>query len=153
MGDKMATSSVLIFATIGGALFGWLSYYIYAYFISFTGTWIKGKATPKEFRIILAWASIPSIAGLILLIPELFIFGDDLFRSELSSSDLLYTISYKIFAMIDIVLGIWTLIILIKGTALIQGFGIGKAILNIFLPLLLLIVLILIIVFIVFIIQ
>jgi len=137
-GDNMSTMLVLTYAIIGGALFGWISYYIYAFFLSITGKWINGKAEPNQFRTVLAWASVPTLSSLILLMPELLIFGDDLFRSELSNSDLLYQILYSTFVLIELVLGIWTLVISVKGISIIQEFGIGKSILNLFLPALLL---------------
>jgi hypothetical protein len=138
-GDNMSTMAVLSFAIIGGALFGWISYYLYAFFLSITGKWLNGRAEPQQFRTVLAWASVPTISSLLLLIPELLIFGDDLFRSELSNSELSYTLLYGIFSLIEMVLGIWTIIITVKGISIIQEFGIGKSILNLFLPALLLI--------------
>lgn len=134
MGDKMSTASVLLFALIGGALFGWITYYLYAFFMSFTGKWIKGKAEAPQFRTVIAWSLIPSVASLILLIPELLVFGDDLFKSELSSNELWYVLLYSFFGLVELVLGIWTLIILVKGVSIIQDFGIGKSILNVLFP-------------------
>ncbi|MEC3908579.1 YIP1 family protein [Tamlana sp. 2201CG12-4] len=81
MGDNMSTPYVLLLTFFLGGLLGWVSYYIYAWALSFTGGWLDGKAESDKFRTIIAWALVPSIASLILLIPEVIILGDDLFRS------------------------------------------------------------------------
>jgi len=134
MGDNMSTLSVLGITIIFGGLFGWIAYYIYAWALSVTGEWLNGKSDPSQFRTIIAWSLIPSICTLILLVPEVIIFGDDLFRSEPFNESLLNTISWIMFGVIEIILAIWTLVILVNGISLIQNFGIGKSILNMILP-------------------
>ena len=134
MGDNMSTAAVLGFAIILGGLFGWVTYYIYAWGMSVTGEWLSGKSEPSKFRTIIAWALIPSICSLILLVPEVIIFGDDLFKSEPINESLFNTISWIVFGLIEIGLAIWSTVILVKGISLIQNFGIGKSILNMILP-------------------
>lgn len=149
MGDNMSTISVLLYAFILGGLLGWISYYIYSWAMSFTGNWLDGNAIPSKFRTILAWALVPSIASLILLIPEFIFFGDDLFRSVQQDQSMISSIGWMVFGFIELGLGIWTAVILVIGIKLIQGFGTGKAILNMILPGLLIILPILIIYFLV----
>jgi hypothetical protein len=134
MGDNMSTVAVLGVAIIFGGLFGWMTYYIYAWAMSVTGQWIKGESNSSQFRTIIAWALIPSICSLVLLGPELIVFGDDLFKSEPVNDSSLDGISWIIFGVIELTLGIWTMIILVKGISLIQNFSIGKSILNMILP-------------------
>lgn len=140
MGDTMSTASVLLISVLVGGLIGWISYYIYAWALSFTGNWIKGAAEPETFRTVIAWSLVPSIATLILLIPELIIFGDDLFKSELSDVSMVKGIGLVAFGIFELALSIWSLVILVIGTKIIQGFGTGKAILNVFLPILVLVI-------------
>nr|WKN34196.1 Yip1 family protein [Tunicatimonas sp. TK19036] len=134
MGDKMPTIGVLAMAIIFGGALGWITYYIYAWGMSATGKWLKGNAEPSEFRTIIAWALVPTVCSLILLVPELMIFGDDLFRSQISNTSTFYSIMWSVFGVLEIILGIWTMVILIKGISLIQKFNTGKSVLNMILP-------------------
>ena len=134
MGDDMSTIEVLTIAIISGALFGWITYYIYAWAISVTGRWLNGKSKPAHFRTIIAWALVPSICSLILLVPEVMIFGDDLFKSEPINQSLFLDISLISFLVLKITLSTWSMVIVVKGISLIQNFGIWKSILNMILP-------------------
>lgn len=147
MGDKQSTFFILMIAIIVGGMFGWLSYYFYAWLLKVTGKWLGGIAEFEDFRTVIAWSLIPSICTLVLLVPELIIFGDDIFKSELSDPNLFSTLMLMVFGLLELTLGIWTLIIFIKGVALIQKFNIGKAILNMILPVFVILIPILLIVF------
>lgn len=145
MGDDLDTWLVLTISIIAGGLFGWISYYIYAWAMSETGKWLKGKANSEKFRTILAWSLVPTIVSLLLIFPELIIFGDDLFKSEISNNSTVLSYSYIFFGLLELILGIWSLVILVKGIAIVQDFTIGKSILNLIFPALIFIVPILII--------
>ncbi|TGE21080.1 Yip1 family protein [Hymenobacter metallicola] len=134
MGDKMPTATILLMAVIGGGLFGWVSYFIYAWLLSATGRWLQGSASSANFRTVIAWALVPSVVSLLLVIPETVIFGDDLFKSEPVNDSTFNNVMWLVFGLLQMTLGIWTLVILIKGTALLQNFTIGKSLLNLLLP-------------------
>jgi len=125
---------VLPIAIVLGLLLGWITYYMYAFVLSIAGEWIGGKSQPKEFRTIIGWALIPLISTLILLIPQVLIFGDDLLLEDYDNESVLLTMTYLGFIILEFVLGIWSLIIFVKGIMIIQGFGLGKSILNMILP-------------------
>ena len=63
----------IIASIVGGALFGWISFYIYSSLIRFTGKWLNGHADTDSILRVLTYASIPSITGLILVIPKLLV--------------------------------------------------------------------------------
>lgn len=134
MGDKMSTITVLVMALVGGGLFGWITYYFYGWLLSVTGRWISGNGSAANFRTVIAWALIPSIFTLLLLLPELLIFGDDLFRSERTNTSTFHDVIWIVFGLLEAVLGTWTIVILVKGVSLVQNFAAGKAIVNILLP-------------------
>jgi hypothetical protein len=149
MGDNQSTIFILIIAIIAGGLFGWISYYFYSWLMKVSGKWMDGKATFDEYRTVVAWSLIPTVSSLVLLVPELMIFGDDLFRSEMSDPTVAKGIIMICFGLLEMSLGIWTLVILVKGVSLIQNFGTGKAILNVFMPVFILLIPILLIVLVV----
>ena len=140
------TLLVMIASIILGGLFGWLSGYIYAALLSWTGGWLNGNGTSNQFLTVVAWSSVPSICSLILLIPKFLIPGYGITPFDIHDLFSFTNISYLIVEGISLALTIWTIIILVKGVMLIQRFNTGKGILNAILPLLVLIIPILIIV-------
>lgn len=133
-GDTMELWAVLTLAFVLGGLFGWIGYYMYAWGMRVTGNWLDGKATTEQFRTVLAWSLVPAIGSLVLLIPELFVIGEELFKSEPDVYSNAIAYSYILFGLLEITLGIWSIVILVKGIAIIQKFSVWKALLNAFLP-------------------
>ena len=153
LGDTTSTLAILTIAVVIGGSLGWITYYIYAWGMSATGNWIGGTAEPDRFRTIIAWALIPSLGSLVLLFPEIFIFKEDLFKSVPVNTSMFNNIMWFVFGMSEFILGIWSLIILVKGIIIIQNFKVGKAILNLFLPGLIIISVILFIVLLIYVMK
>lgn len=139
MGDKYSTVSVLLMAFVMGSLFGWLTYYVYAWGMSATGRWLGGRTDAPTFRTVIAWSLVPSICTLLLLVPELLLFGDDVFREVPESGILGISPASLLLSLVQAAMGAWSLTILVTGTALVQDFRGGRALLNVLLPGLLLI--------------
>lgn len=68
-GNEMPFWAVLLVVLIAGAFFGWISYFILAALISFTGKWIGGEGNTGSIMTMLAYASIPFIFSLALFLP------------------------------------------------------------------------------------
>lgn len=124
---------------VGGAAIGWISYFISAWIMHLFGSaFLGGTATAKDFRIVVAWANIPSIGSIFitLLIYLLYGFEINSFTSTISDTEM-----YIIMVLNVIILGliIWSAILNIIGTMYIQNFGVGKAIANVILPIIVLI--------------
>jgi len=138
LGDQVPLFVVLIIGIIAGAIFGWISYYIYAALISWTGKWLKGQGNTTSLLRMISYATIPSIIVLILYIPKIILFGNGIFQRDFdvfeSGNGILYEIIYLIFLLIEIVLGVWTLVIFVIGISEVQKISIGKSILNLILP-------------------
>ena len=134
MGDTMDTWLVISIAVFTGGLFGWIGYYIYAWALSETGKWLDGKASSEKIRTVIAWSLVPAVVALLLIIPELVILGDDLFKSEMGAYPQLTIYVIYFFGILEIVLSIWSIVILVAGLKVVQSFGTGKAILNLILP-------------------
>ena len=84
----------------------------------------------------MAYAYIPSILSLILLVPELSIYGVEVFKTDgdIISAGVSYNILFYSALIIEVILGIWTVILLIIGVAEAQKFSIGKSVVNLLLP-------------------
>lgn len=142
MGDNLPLIAVLAICIIGGGLFGWISYYIFAALISWTGNWLKGKGDTDSLLRMISHAMIPLIAAMILFIPQILVFGNELFQSDINvySTGLLSTLIYYFIFFIELSVSIWTIVLVVIGISEVQKFSIGKSILNMILPLLLIVV-------------
>ena len=142
IGDKLSLMAVLAICIILGGLLGWITYYIYAVLMSWTGKWLKGKGDTNSLLRMMSHAMIPSIIALILLIPQIAIFGNGIFQSDIDvyGSGLLSIIIFYFTLFLEITLGIWTIVLFIIGISEVQKLSIGKSILNMILPGLIIIV-------------
>ena len=133
----------LAIVIVGGAIYGIAVTYLYTWLMSIVGKWMNGTGDPLKFRMVSAWASVPSIGNLILLIPSLYIFRQEAnlaisnFSDSYFDSGNIYLIAIGLFSFI---LKTWSAVIAIGGIAELQGFGYGKAILNAILPVLIIII-------------
>lgn len=133
-GDTMSTTGVLLLALVGGGLFGWATYLLYAWGMRVTGQWLGGRSDYDTFRIVLAWALVPSITTLLFLVPEVAVFGDSLFKSDLEIHSLASRTLAIASGLAQLVLSIWTFVILLRGIMLVQNFSVGRALANMLLP-------------------
>jgi len=142
MGDTLSIEVVILLCIVIGALFGWLSYYIFAALLNWTGKWLKAKGNIDSLLRVIAYALIPSIFSLLLLIPQIAIYGNELFKSDgdVSSAGLIPNIIVYSSIFIEFVLAIWSLVLIVIGISEVQKLSIGKSILNLFLPVIVVIV-------------
>jgi len=136
MGDNISLPIVITICILIGGLMGWIGYYIYAAMMNWTGKWFNGQGDTKSLLRMMSYAMFPSIITLVLLIPQIAIFGNGIFQSEID----LYVngfssmIAFCIFIFVEIVLTIWSVVIFVIGISEIQKISIGKSILNMILP-------------------
>lgn len=129
-------------AVVIGVLFGWLSFYLYSGVLSIIGrSLLGGKARSKQFRTVLAWSSIPSSVSIIFSILVIAIYGAEAYN-KFDAQDVTEVIVFAIAGLAQVGLGIWSLVITVQGTMLIQDFKLGKALVNVLLPVVSLIILI-----------
>lgn len=135
--DSMGLIGIILISVVAGGLFGWISYYIYAALLSWSGKWLDGKGNTDAILRVIAYAMIPSILAIVFLIPQLLINNNPVFQSDgnTNAGIILNIISYGC-AIVQVVLGIWTIVLCVVGLSEVQKLSIGKAILNFFLPIL-----------------
>lgn len=125
---------LLIGMLLGGGALGWISYFIAAWFLYLFGAaFLNGKATAKDFRVVIAWSNIPSMATVIVYVLMYVLYGFEVngFMPNLSNTEY-YTIMGLNLVSIGLIL--WSLALNIIGIMHIQKFGMGKALANILLP-------------------
>ena len=138
LGDKMSLWGIIMLCIVVGGLLGWISYYIYAGLISWTGKWLKGEGDSSSILRILSYALIPIIVALIFLVPQIGIYGKEIFKSDgdITSAGLIPNVIFYGTMILEFVLAIWTIVLCVVAVAEVQKFSIAKSILNLILPVL-----------------
>ena len=136
MGDNLPLLAVVLICIILGGLFGWITYYIYAALMSWTGEWLGGKGDTKSLLRIISYGMFPSIVALLFLIPQIALFGNEIFQSDIdiSNSGFFSIITFYLTSSLEVVLGLWTIVLLVIGISEVQKISIWKSIFNMILP-------------------
>ncbi|MET7030642.1 Yip1 family protein [Sediminicola luteus] len=142
LGDTLSLWVIIGGCIVLGGLLGWLSFYIYAALLSWTGKWIKGQGNTTSILRVLAYAFIPISLALLLMVPQIGIYGLEIFKSDgdTTSAGMLLNIFYYGALILELVLGIWAFVLCVVGVSEVQKLSIGNAVLNIFLPVLIIVV-------------
>ena len=135
-GDDLSLEVILLMSIFLGGLLGWISYYIYAALLSWTGKWLDGKADTKSILRVCGYATIPTSIALIFVMVQIYFSGIGYFQTE---GFIYYENSmeeYIIWASLisEFILGIWSMIFFIVGISEVQGFSLSRAAVNLFLP-------------------
>lgn len=138
-GDDMGLIGVIAISTIAGGLFGWITFLIYAHLLKWTGSWLNGISNSDNLINIVAYSMIPSIIGLAPVIVQIGFFGNGLFQRDFDPSIQggIGIVLIMITGLLQIILAIYSLVLLVIGISVAQNFSVGKSILNAVLPLLL----------------
>ena len=142
MGDTFSLPTIIGISIAAGGLFGWISTYFYSGLISWTGKWLKGTADTSTILHVLAYAMIPTIISLIFLIPQFATYGVEVYKKDgdIISGGLIINIIFWSSMAAELVLGCWTIYLCVIGISELQQFTIGKAVLNLLLPVLLIVI-------------
>jgi len=138
MGDSFSLEAILFICITFGGFLGWISLYFYAALVSLTGKWLNGIADTYSTLRVLAYAMTPTIFSLPLFLIKILICGNELFKGnpyvdEIGSSTNIIILGILVCEML---LGIWTLILLVIGISELQRMTIWKSILNLIMPVL-----------------
>lgn len=141
-GDNYSLTTIVVGSIISGPIFGIVGLYVGSAILRWTGKWIGGKGEIQDIRTAIAWANIPIIWSLVLWVPELIIFKEEIFTSETPRIDASNTLAvlWLIFAAIEIVLAVWSAVIFLKSLGEAQGFSAWKALGNVLLSVLIIMV-------------
>ncbi len=152
LGENASLLGLIAGCIILGGFLGWLSYYIYAALLNWTGKWLDGKGDTDSIYRILAYAMIPSAISLIFLVPQIAVYGIDLFvkDGDLVNAGIVGNIVFWGAILLEIILGIFTIVFSVIGLSEVQKISVWKAILNLVLPLLIILGPIVIIAFIIY---
>jgi hypothetical protein len=132
LGDKLDWPVLLLIAAVVGPIAGIATLYIGGALLRWTGNWIGGQGSALHIRAAMAWSSVPEIWGLLLWIPALAVFGQELFTSTMPRVEANPSLNIVLlgFAAISLVIGIWQFVVFLKCLGQVQGFSAWKALGN-----------------------
>ena len=120
-GDEMPTEAIIGAACAFGPLGGLLSLWIGSHLIRLTGTWVGGTGAREHIKTAIVWASVPAVFALLLWIPQILLFGSDMFTEETPRIDA-QPMLFSAIALTELVLGIWGFVLLCNTIAEVQGY-------------------------------
>jgi Yip1-like protein len=135
LGDQFGLPAIVAFCLIFGVLGGGLSLYLSGFLIHFSGRWLGGHGSLPEIRTAIAWSSVPKIAALLMIIVQIALLGQENFTSKTPSIDGNAPMIAALLAIsvVEVILGIWSLVLLFKCVGEVQGFSAWKGIGNVLL--------------------
>jgi len=142
LGDKLPLIAVLAVCVFAGGILGWITVYLYGALVAWTGKLLKGVADTSSVVRVMAYGMVPAVCTLFVIVPQIAIFGNDMFKDNGSEfvDGFLASLLFYGAAAIQVVLGVWSTIIIVIGISEVQKLSISKAILNVLLAALAIIV-------------
>jgi hypothetical protein len=133
LGSALSTLGILILAIILAPFYGYISFSIWSWFVTWVGKWFKGHGSFTTIRSAYAWSCVPIVLNIPLWVLMVIIFGHQLFLNFpdahlLPSSQVLLLF---IILIAKVVLAIWSLVIYLNALAEVQKYSVLRAILNV----------------------
>jgi len=133
LGDQLPLPFIFVIVLIAGSIMGMISLYIGGAILRWSGGLMGGRASATEVRAAIAWSAIPTIFATILWVPQLALFGTDLFTSM--APRIYFNPSlYLFFSIVQLVLGLWAFVLLLKTLGEIHGFSAWKGLASLAIP-------------------
>ena len=131
LGDGIPWFYIVLICALIGSLLGIVGLYVFSFLLHWTGKWLDGRASQPLIRAAGAWAQVPIIWGLLLWVPLIALFGQDLFRSGSFGLESNPFSPYlpPILATL-LVLEVWSFVLSLHCLAQVQGFSVWKALGN-----------------------
>lgn len=127
MGDTWPVWAIFGLALTLGALGGVISLYISGAVLGWSGRLLRGHGDSEHVRSAVAWAAIPQLVALALWLPDLVLYGEEMFstyspRMDSNPAPLL------IIGVIQLILSLWALFLLVKTLAEAHRFSAWRSI-------------------------
>ena len=132
----MDLPTLLVMALLVGPLFGILGAYVGGWLLRWSGRLLGGSARPAEIRAAIAWSGVPYVASMLLWIPELLLFGEELFTEATPRLDAAPELQglLLVFVAVELTAALWAFVAFLKCLGEVQGFSAWRALLNLLLP-------------------
>jgi hypothetical protein len=132
-GDVMPLAAILGIAILLGPIGGIIWLYLGSALLRWVSGWFGGRGQAEHIRTVLAWSLVPILVTMVFWIPQLLLFGQEMFQAEMprveSDPALLNTMvalgGVEVVAIL--VLGIWSLVVYLYGLGEVEGYSAWKA--------------------------
>lgn len=112
---------------------GMLAFYIASGLLYWTGKWLGAVGSFYSIRSAVSWANITSVVSVLTWMVIVFVFKDSTFCSnfiQMPMSIALARVLMGVFAL-QLVVSVWTICLFVASIAEVQGFSVGRALINI----------------------
>jgi hypothetical protein len=136
LGDQYSLGAIVGAAVVGAIIIGFIGINLGAWLFHWTGRWIGGAGSFQDIRAAVAWSAVPNVVGIAIWLIQLAMFGNKVFSLMYFNMPLVgmqLSVTY-ICSVVSVVIMIWGLVILLKAVGEAQRFSAWKALLNVFLP-------------------
>jgi len=129
LGARGGALGTLFVAMIAGPIGGMFALWIVGWIIEQVGRLLGGQASRNAVRAALAWSMVPLIWALLLWIPKLLLFGDEIFMSDMTSVDTnpFAAFALLVFVVLDVAAALWTFVLMGKSLSEVEGFSVWRA--------------------------
>ncbi|MDG3008032.1 Yip1 family protein [Paludisphaera mucosa] len=129
LGDRISTSAILAMAVLLGPLGGVIGVYFLGWLFSWSGRRLGGAADSRSVRAAIAWAQAPIVLALLIWAVQLAVFGGEMFTKETPrlDADRGLLLLYAATMILDLVLGVWMFVLLLKCLGEAHGFSAWRA--------------------------
>lgn len=136
LGTQFPISVILIGALAFAFIFGMIGISVASALLFWTGKWLGGQASFLELRAAVSWANVTNLVPIFLWVILTIIYGSNIFIGQfmqnlIAQQDLATVFP---FFFIQMVVAVWSLVILFKAIGEVQGFSAWKALLNALIP-------------------
>jgi hypothetical protein len=133
LGAVVGPTFLLVMAAIFAPLWGYVTFSVWSWVVTWTGKWFKGQGNFKTTRAAYAWSCVPFTLNIPIWLLMTLLFGRQLFLnfSEgylLTNGQVLFLLAILIF---KVILAIWSLVIYLNALAEVQQYTLLRAILNV----------------------
>jgi hypothetical protein len=132
LGDQWEWHHIVIFAVIAGPIAGIIGLFLISFLLRVTGAWFGGEGSPEDVRAAYAWSGVPILWIMPLWVPQLLIFGQEMFTTATPMMDANPSlwIGFMVLAVIELIAGIWGVVVYLKCLGQVQAFSAWVALAN-----------------------
>lgn len=128
-GEDFELGSLIAIALIAGPISGVIGLLLGSFLISVTGRWIGGTGDFSDVRHAVGWVSTMAIVVGLLWIPQLLLFGHEMFTEDMPTLERQPTLGIVLLltGLLELTGGIWTLVCALKMIGQAHDFSAWKA--------------------------
>ncbi len=138
-GDRFDLPTILVLVLLAGPLLGIVGAYLGGVLLGWSGRLLGGKADRVRVRAAIAWSYVPYLWSMLLWLPELALFGGELFTTATPRLDAAPRLQMGLLAFlaVETVIAVWSFVVFLKCLGQVQGFSAWRALASLLLPALL----------------